>query len=31
LSGFVAKGGTGKILKGEIRERYWAAKAKRVH
>jgi fatty-acyl-CoA synthase len=25
------KGGTGKILKGEIRERYWAAKAKRVH
>jgi fatty-acyl-CoA synthase len=25
------KGGTGKILKGEIRERYWAAQAKRVH
>ncbi len=25
------KGGTGKILKREIRERYWAAQAKRVH
>ncbi len=25
------KGGTGKILKREVRERYWAAQAKRVH
>ncbi len=25
------KGGTGKILKGELRERYWAGLAKRVH
>ena len=25
------KGGTGKILKGELREKYWAGQAKRVH
>ena len=25
------KGGTGKILKREVRERYWASQAKRVH
>ena len=25
------KGGTGKILKAEVRERYWAAQPKRVH
>ncbi len=25
------RGGTGKILKREVRERYWAAQAKRVH
>jgi len=25
------KGGTGKILKREVRERYWAAQTKRVH
>jgi fatty-acyl-CoA synthase len=25
------KGGTGKILKGQLREKYWAGQAKRVH
>ncbi len=29
--GSLPKGGTGKILKGELREKYWAGLAKRVH
>jgi len=31
FSDALPKGGTGKILKGQLREKYWAGQAKRVH